>query len=160
MFPIMCIQPACMNSAVTMVIQCRPATISAGTTDHRCTNASPPISSNTKTIAFATMIAVVTMGKFLGRRDASDNGTIPPMLSSSVFRDTQPQLDACMGLSVISTFAPDSTGRVFGSAALSILPCFLLSIQLLAGACCLLLQHIRFCLSLSLGCFMAFLCLL
>ena len=57
MLPIMCIQPACMNIAVRMVIQWWPATILAGISDHFITNASPPISSITKTIAFTTMIA-------------------------------------------------------------------------------------------------------
>ena len=34
MLPMMCIQPACMNIAVRMVIQWWPATISAGISDH------------------------------------------------------------------------------------------------------------------------------
>src|SRR5208283_4249702 len=84
MLPMMCIQPPCMNIAVKMVIQWWPATMLAGISDHLNTNASPPISSITKTITFTTMIPVVTTGKLLGRRDASDNGIMPPTLSSSV----------------------------------------------------------------------------
>src|SRR5271169_1854702 len=86
----MCSQPPCMNIAVRMVIQCRPATISAGITDHFCTNGSPPVSSKTKTNAFTAMIAVVMTGERLGRREASPNGIIPPTLSSSD-RWTAPQ---------------------------------------------------------------------
>jgi len=124
MFPIMCIQPACMNRAVTMVIKCRPATISAGITDHCFTNSSPPISSNTKTSAFTTMIAVVTTGKLLGRRDASDNGIIPPHAVFLRFSGYTASADAGVNLLFIRTLAPDSDGSIFGSAVLRIQPFF------------------------------------
>ena len=68
--------------------QYRPATMSAGITDHCFTNASPPVSSNRKTSAFTRIIAVVTAGKRLGRRDASAKGIIPPTPCSSFSRDT------------------------------------------------------------------------
>lgn len=38
--------PPCMNIAVRMVIQCRPATMSAGMIDQLCTKGSPPASSS------------------------------------------------------------------------------------------------------------------
>ena len=85
MLPIMCIQLPCMNIDVTMVIQCRPSIISAGTTDHCFTNSSPPPSSSTKKTAFNRMMAVVTKGKFNGRRDASDRGIIQLPSSLAIF---------------------------------------------------------------------------
>jgi hypothetical protein len=59
-------QLPCMNMAVRMVIQCRPATISAGTTDHRITNASPPLSSRKKTSTLIAMMHIVTVGHLMG----------------------------------------------------------------------------------------------
>jgi hypothetical protein len=42
------------------------------------------ISSSTKTATLTTMMPAVTTGTLAGRRDASPNGTMPPILSSSV----------------------------------------------------------------------------
>ena len=56
MLPMMCIQPPCMNMEVRMVIQSRPATMSAGITDHCWTKASPPANSSRNTSALAAMI--------------------------------------------------------------------------------------------------------
>src|SRR5215472_11889668 len=67
MLPTMCDQPACMNIAVRIVIQCRPAAMSAGMTDQRSTKASPPSSSRTKTSAFTPTMAAVTAGQLVGR---------------------------------------------------------------------------------------------
>ncbi len=63
-----------MNMAVRIVIQWWPEVICAGTTDHWVTNASPFISSSTKTKAFTRMMKTVTTGMLAGRRDASLNG--------------------------------------------------------------------------------------
>src|SRR5271165_2054750 len=56
--------------------------MSAGTTDHFKTNASPRISSTRNTTTLIEMISAVTTGKCLGRRDASDKGTKVPTVSS------------------------------------------------------------------------------
>src|SRR5690349_714134 len=53
--------------------------MSAGMADQRPTKASPPRSSNAKTIAFAAMMAIVMTGRWRGRRDASPNGSAVPM---------------------------------------------------------------------------------
>ena len=80
----MCIQPPCMNIAEMIVTQCWPDAMSAGITDHCFTKGSPPSSSNKKTIALSRMIAAVTTGKRLGRRDASASGIMLTTRSSSV----------------------------------------------------------------------------
>src|ERR1035441_1814669 len=56
--------------------------MSAGTTDHFKTNASPCASSPTNAKTLAAMINAVTAGKCVGRRDASDKGTTVPNSSS------------------------------------------------------------------------------
>src|SRR5208283_5071039 len=81
MLPMMCDQLPCMNDAVTIVIQWCPATIWAGTADHVVTNASPPISSSTKTKPFTRIMKTVTTGMCAGRRDASPNGIMVPIQS-------------------------------------------------------------------------------
>src|SRR5215469_4894838 len=48
--------------------------MSAGMTDHLCTNDSPPANSNTNTSALSAMIHAVTMGSCVGRREASVSG--------------------------------------------------------------------------------------
>src|SRR5208283_3073288 len=90
MLPIMCIQPACMNIAVRMVTQRWPATIVAGISDQRITNAPPPASSIRKASPFTRTIAAVTAGNLRGRRDASASGIIPPTLLSSVLFEARP----------------------------------------------------------------------
>ena len=81
MLPMMWDQLPCMNIAVRIVIQRWPATICAGIADHCITNASPRISSSTKTMTLTPMIAAVTTGTRTGRRDASPSGIKPPTLS-------------------------------------------------------------------------------
>src|SRR6201995_1523041 len=61
--------------------------MSAGTTDHLMTNASPRMSSATNTTALIKMINAVITGKCLGRRDASDKGTtVPTYIFSAAHR--------------------------------------------------------------------------
>jgi hypothetical protein len=86
---------------------------------HRITKVSPPINSNTKTNAFTMMITIVTTGKRLGRRDASDSGIMLPTLSSFVSRDKPPpQQIASIDLFVVHSSAPDSPSSIFRSATL------------------------------------------
>jgi hypothetical protein len=87
MLPMMCDQLPCMNMAVRIVIQCWPAVISAGVTDHRVTKASPPASSRTNTKALAAMIRTVVMGVLIVLRLASESGIMPPMASSYHLRN-------------------------------------------------------------------------
>jgi hypothetical protein len=71
----MCIQPACMNSACDNV----------GRDDlpmfHKCVTAHQFQQEDERVHEDD---AVVTTGKVLGLRDASDKGIIPPMWSSSI----------------------------------------------------------------------------
>jgi len=64
-------------------------------TYHCSTNASPPINSSRKTTAFTMMIAVLTTGKALGLRDASDNGIIPPCGRPQSPQDAHPLQEKC-----------------------------------------------------------------
>lgn len=95
MLPMMCDQPPCINMAVRSVFQPWPALMSAGVTDHRVTNASPPISSRTNTKTLIRMMSIVTMGVRVGRRDASESGIMPAMLLSfSLSRSARPSYGA------------------------------------------------------------------
>jgi len=67
-------QPACMNMALRMVIQLRPAIMSAGTSDQRSMKALPPASSSMKTSALVPISKVVMIGNRRGRREASPRG--------------------------------------------------------------------------------------
>src|SRR6516162_9798582 len=74
MLPMMCDQLPCMNIAVRIVTQSRPATMLAGMTDQRVTKGSPPASSSTNTRALTPMMIAVTKGNCVGRREASVRG--------------------------------------------------------------------------------------
>src|SRR5258706_5287722 len=76
MLPPMCSQPACINMAVKIVTQSRPATMWAGTNDHLLIKASPPDNSSRKTRPLIKMMEMVTRGRCTGRREASPIGII------------------------------------------------------------------------------------
>src|SRR5262249_190534 len=98
MLPMMCDQLPCMNMAVRIVIQRCPATISAGISDHRVTNSSPPNNSRIKTSPLIAMMAAVTMGKRVGRREASPSG-INDMASPQVLREVPGHKPRCLDAS-------------------------------------------------------------
>src|SRR6266550_1749509 len=81
MFPMMCDQLACMNIDVRIVTRCCPATMSAGTSAHLVTKASPPVSSSRKTKTLTAMMDAVTTGTRFGRREASLRGIRPTATS-------------------------------------------------------------------------------
>ena len=64
--------------------------MSAGTTDHFATNASPRISSATNTATLVAMINVVITGKCTGRREASDKGMRVPTLFYDLVCQSRP----------------------------------------------------------------------
>jgi len=109
----MCSQLACMNMAVRILIQLCPASKSAGIKDHFGTNTSAPLSTNRQNTTFTRMIAVVTTGKLLGRRDASFKGIKPPKVPASGSRDArQRERNAPVELVLNDTPGGDFSGQL------------------------------------------------